>query len=28
MRTHGPKIANDVGEIVADIRRDMLAAAH
>lgn len=28
MRTHGPKIANDVAEIIAEVRRDALAAAH
>jgi glutathione S-transferase len=28
MRIHGPRIANDVGEIVAEVRRDTSAAAH
>jgi hypothetical protein len=27
MRMHGPKIANDVSEIIADVRRNALAAA-
>lgn len=28
MRTHGPKIAGDVADIIADVRRDMAAAGH
>jgi ganglioside-induced differentiation-associated protein 1 len=28
MRMHGPKIANEVGEIIAEVRLSMLAAAH
>ncbi len=28
MRTYGPRIASEVAETVADVRRDMLAAAH
>ena len=28
MRTHGPKIANDVAEIIAKVRHNTLAAVH
>jgi len=28
MRMHGPRIASDVGEIIAEVRRNMLAAGH
>ena len=28
MRMHGPKIASDVAEIIAEVRRNTLAAAH
>jgi hypothetical protein len=28
MRTHGPKIADDVAEIIAEVRRDTPAAEH
>jgi hypothetical protein len=28
MRTHGPKIADDVAGIIAEVRRNTLAAAH